>query len=292
MKIDYSVKMKYEIKATIPTIQYGNIRPTLTQGEDDSGEDFEKEALERIESLWSTYGEKPLVSKTENGEAVGEKITSFTGEELFYDDDTHIYTDLDGNKLLSGSAYAASVTPKFNKEVMIPKTAKAWDVPEEALDAIWGTSGDIATSYGTSIHNALETYHRYKELGAKIEKKKELDYNYVLPKNEHIRDIVLDFDKQFGTDATVEVLVSDLKNKRAGQIDRLTILDEKKKVCRVGDYKFVTEMDKKKLLKYQHQLSFYAHILMSDGWSIEGIDIYHHNGEWEKIELDVLDLVT
>jgi RecB family exonuclease len=76
----------------------------------------------------------------------------------------------------------------------------------------------------------------------------------------------------------------------AGTIDRLAITGDKK--CRVGDYKTNNEMDAKKLLKYQKQLSYYAHILMNKGWTVEGLDIYYLNAEdgWSVETLTVLEL--
>jgi hypothetical protein len=165
-------------------------------------------------------------------------------------------------------------------------------VTEKDLEDIWQMSTDISTGYGTAIHKALEAYHKYHEIGAFVKEKKDMEFNYVLPKNKFIRDIVRDFVDQFGADALSEVMVSDVANLRAGQIDRLQIVDPVKKVCRVGDYKTNNDLDSKKLKKYQHQLSFYAHILNNKGWTVEGLDIFHHNGEvWERIPLDVLDLV-
>ena len=114
----------------------------------------------------------------------------------------------------------------------------------------------------------------------------------MLPKNAYLRQVVDGFISQFGTSALPETVVSDVKNGRAGTIDRLEIIDAESKVCRVGDYKTNIELDKKKLLKYQKQLSFYAHILMAHGWTVTALDIFHldHNDGWSKIELDVLDL--
>lgn len=276
--------MKYEIEATIPVVQYGNIKPKFTIEEPHEAD----LAIDTISCLWRKYGEQPLPDKD-----VGEKVLSFTGEELLYDEVSHTYMDMDGNKLLSGSAYADRVSPKFDKEVLLPKTSKAWGVKEGVLEHIWELNSKISTDYGSAIHNALELYHRYDKEGNKIQEKKELEENYVLPKNSYLNGIVSEFVDKFGTDAEVEVLVSDIKNGRAGRIDRLTILDKDKKVCRVGDYKTNNEMDDKKQLKYQHQLSFYAHILMAHGWTVDGLDIYHHSSEgWIKLERPVLDLTS
>lgn len=76
----------------------------------------------------------------------------------------------------------------------------------------------------------------------------------------------------------------------AGMIDRLVITGDKS--CRIGDYTTNNELDKKKLLKYQKQLSFYAHILQNMGWKVEGLDLYYLNADdgWSLEVLDVLPL--
>lgn len=284
--------MEYKIETTIPVAQYGNMRQTLTPSKGQGIEDFQSEALKVVHDLWDKYGEKPLTQKVVTASDPGIKVLSFTGEELMYNDDTHVYTNMEGDVLQSGSYYSKDVMPKFDIDAIVPRTSKAWEVDPSDLKDVWKFAGDVATNYGSSIHAALEAYHLYKELGQSVMDKKELEFNYVLPKNKYLRDIVLDFEEKFGLTAEVEVLVSDIKNLRAGQIDRLEIIDAEKKICRIGDYKTNFELDKKKILGYQHQLSFYAHILMEHGWTVQGLDIFHLKDVWEKIELEVLDLVV
>ena len=193
--------------------------------------------------------------------------------------------------LVSGSGYANSVSPKFDKAMLLPKTAKSWGVAEDALGDIWDLQGQVSTEYGSSIHTALDIWHKYAPTGKKIQEKKGMDMNYVLPKNEHIKNIVLSFEEQFGSDALSEVLISDVGNLMAGRIDRLEILDSDGKVCRIGDYKTNNDLDDKKMLKYQHQMSFYAHILINKGYTVQGLDIFHYDGtKWVKTTLDILEL--
>jgi hypothetical protein len=280
--------IKYKLHAVIPTTQYGNLQPEIElEGEDKDA--LHKEASSFIEEIWKTYGSSQLVKNTTEGT----KVTSFTGEELIYNDTLHKYYDMHGNKLLSGSAYADKNSPKFDLEMMLPKVAKSWGVKEDDLNQLWKLNANVSTEYGTSIHTALEIWHKYNAMGSKIQSEKGEEFNYVLPKNKHIRDIVLSFDKSYGSSAEVEILISDVKRGMAGQIDRLEIIDASKKICRVGDYKTNNEIDKKKLDKYQHQLSFYAQILIAHGWTVQGLDIFHYDGlVWNKIELEVLDLIV
>lgn len=274
--------MKYKIEATIPTTQYGNIRPTFeieNQGE-------EEQALAELNKLWDRYGESTLKDK----QSGGTEVETFTGEKIIWNKSTHTYTDLQGNVLLSGSKYANDHSPKFDLEMMVPKTAKSWGVPEDDLRNIWKFTGDIANHWGSAVHSALELYHNYHKVGKQIADQKELEQNYVLPKNSYLRKIVLEFIELAGTDAYCEVVVSDVANKMAGTIDRLVVTGEK--TCRIGDYKTNNEMDKKKLLKYQKQLSFYAHILQNKGWKVEGLDLYYLNADdgWSVETLEVLPL--
>ena len=274
--------MKTKIEATIPTTQYGNIRPTF---ELESVEE-EEEVLIALQNLWKRFGETPLKDKSGGGV----KVTSFTGEELIWNEATHTYTDMSGNVLLSGSKYADIHSPKFDMEMMLPKTAKAWNVAEDGIKNIWNFNRDISNHWGTSVHMALELYHKHNATGLQIQEQKKLEDNYVLPKNSYLRKIVKEFVEMAGTEALTEVLVSDVQNKMAGTIDRLVITGENK--CRIGDYKTNNEMDAKKLLKYQKQLSFYAHILINKGWIVEGLDLYYLNADdgWSLEILEVLPL--
>lgn len=280
--------MKYKLGAVIPTVQFGNLQPEIEL----EGEDLDvlhAEAMAHIGRVWRENGSAPLTVN----KAGGREILTFTGEKILYDDEAHRYTDLEGNELLSGSKYAERFGKKFDKGVMIPKTATSWGVDEKDLGDLWEMNAKISTEYGCSIHTALEVYHRFHVLGAKVQAAKNLPYNYALPKNAHIRKAVLAFVEAFGTDALPEIFVSDLKNKRVGQIDRLAVLDADNKVARVQDYKSNNDMDADKMTKYQNQLSFYAQILMAHDWTIEGLDIFHLTEKgWEKTELQVLPVIT
>lgn len=276
--------MRYKIEATIPVAQYGNIRPTFEVEE--SGD--EALAMEELKSLWNRYGESPLKEKGVVAGTQAVKLTTFTGEEVMWHEATHTYTDMSGKVLLSGSKYAEQKSPKFDMEMILPKTAKSWGVVEADLKDVWRINSEISTHWGSAIHQALELYHRYHALGNKVMEHKELEQNYVLPKNPFLRNIVESFVDEYGADALSEVLVSDVASGMAGTIDRLSVNGKK---VRIGDYKTNAEMDKKKMLKYQKQLSFYAHILNNKGYEVEGLDLYYINDDgWSLETLEVLEL--
>lgn len=274
--------MKYSIEATIPVVQYGNIKPLI---EVDSIE-AEEEALETIKRLWNRFGETAVKDKTGGGV----EVLTFTGEVIYYDDFNHIYTDVAGNKLLSGSKYAEKFSPKFDKASILPKTAKSWEVVEADLDDIWKLNSDISTNFGNAVHKALELAHKHWATGAKIQDKKSLDANYIFPKNKYLADIVNKFVVRFGLEALPEVVVSDVPKGMVGTIDRLQV-DMDTKQVRVGDYKTNNELTSKDIAKYQKQLSFYAHILNNRGYTVTGLDLFHWDGEdWVLKELEIVPL--
>lgn len=231
------------------------------------------------------------------------KVETFTDEVILYDDISHTYKTLDNQIMLSGSAYAHNFTRDFPREHMLKTLEAKWGVQAAILDDIWSMSGDISTSFGTSVHRGLELAHRYWEHGKIISGHKEIEANYCLPKHPVIRDIVLEFVEEFGTNALPEVFLSDSQRLMCGQVDRLELVDEEAKIARVQDYKTTLEKDSKgevspklskaKMTEYQHQMSFYAHILMGSGWQVPGIDLFVYdfiNKRWIKTELEVLPL--
>jgi hypothetical protein len=274
--------MKYTLEATIPTTQYGNIRPKFELENEGDVED----AYESLKSLWDRFGETPLKDKHQGGVV----IETFTGEQVIFNEKTHTYTDLQGNILISGSQYANEKSPKFDLELLLPKTAKAWGINEVELRKVWELNAEVSNFWGSAVHTALELYHNHHDLGSVVQDTKELEQNYVLPKNPILREMVLDFVEKFGVNAQTEVVVSDVANRMVGTIDRLEIIDEV--TFRVGDYKTNNEMDKKKALKYQKQMSFYAHTLQNKGYTVQGLDLFYYNHKegWQKTELELLPL--
>lgn len=288
--------IKYKLTAVIPCVQYGNLQPEI-ELEGENIDELHATAMAHIAEVWGKYGERPLKASTgqiEGNKGVsGVELKTFTGETILWNESEHAYYDLELNRLLSGSAYADRVSPKFDIGAILPKTAKAWGVDEISLADMWKLQGDISNEYGSSIHSALDIYHKYHNEGELVKNKKELGENYALPKNTHISNVVKSFSEMFGVSALTEVLISDVKNKMAGRIDRLEIIDKDKKVCRIGDYKTNNELDDKKLKKYQHQLSFYAKTLQNHGWTVTGLDIFHYDGDkWVKTELDLVEVVV
>lgn len=260
--------MKYTITAVIPVVQYGNMQPSI-EVEADTFEEAQALVMPHIEQLWEKYGEKPLPSK---GKA--KKIECFVGGHIFYDDDTHTYTNEKGDVYMSGSQYAKSLEKPFDMDRISQAMADKFGVEARDIKAMWKLKADISTGYGTAIHKALELYGRYESLAEAIEKTTHLH------DNPSIKTAVESFYASHkGEKAVNEVFIVDHEAKRAGQIDRLLILGDKK--CRVQDYKTNSNIEKS-LPTYWVQLQFYADILKANGWEVEGLDIFHYNGEWKE----------
>jgi len=209
-------------------------------------------------------------------------INTFTGEQVLYDEVSHIYKTLDGKKMLSGSAYKRSLEKPFPL-TMAKTVGDKYGMPEEDVRYMWKLNGDISSGFGTSVHKGLELYRKFRH--HKNEK------SYFLPKNPCIREIVEKF-PELDAEGHSEIMVSDVKNLRVGQIDWLNVLHALEKVGIPDDYK--SDADIAKNLKgHFHQLSFYAQILIAHGWTIPKVRVWNWDFEkkvWTVYESPVLDL--
>lgn len=254
--------MKYTIEATVPTTQYGNIRPKFEL----DNEEEESLALEKLHSLWAKYGEKPLNVSTgqiEANKGTLEQLISFTGEVILYNDFTHEYFSGDGKPLLSGSKYAQQFAKPFDVDAVSKAVAKkTGENPEEIINK-WNLTRDISSSYGTAVHDSVE----FMLLGGDIEK-----IPVVLrPAVQSIVDKVL----AYGMTPHLEVLVSNVKAGHVGRLDCLLIDGDKFKVL---DYKTNRELKKDKIEVYLKQLEFYRDILVAFGYQCTGIALIHNDG--------------
>lgn len=215
------------------------------------------------------------------------------------------------DRLISSTEYIKKFYDEFN--ISMAAARCNWGVSKEDIIDMWETGGNVSSGFGTSIHKALEYYLKFKDKGDIIQKeainKKTGEPKYkenpALPKHPILKNIVVSFfDKFYNESGTYlsEVFISDVLNGYCGTIDRLEITGDKK--CRIQDFKITTEAEKinknlrykepfndlpkNKLSKYQLQLSFYANILQSFGWVVEGLDIYNYENTWRYYNLEVL----
>lgn len=224
---------------------------------------------------------------------------------------------------MSGSKFPEQFYQPFDREGILAAMAEKYNVDADAIEAMWNLNNEASTGYGTAIHAALENYDRNFKLGDKTKfvkefKTKPTEYgpNRALSKNPFIKKIVEDFQDKFGGDyeRLSEVFIWDAGLKLCGSIDRLMVVDRKKKIVRIQDFKTDGDIHEKKyqladspfkdkmgneLLDYHWlQLSFYAFLLEIKGYTIDGLDIYWLNpnklceGEnaWEEFSSKPIDI--
>jgi len=293
----------YKLKATIPTCSYGNLQPEIEVDSTDIDKASEF-ALDHIKELHSRFSDAPLKETTQQVSEVV-KLESFNEDlTIEFDKNKHTYEDY-----ISGSVYASKFYKKFDGKSIAKNCEKSWGVPAQDIQDLWSSNAKVATDFGTIIHRTLEHYFNYESIASKISKARDDDENKAMPKHPILKSIIEGFTiiDKFEGEIMTEVFVTDKKNKRCGQIDRLLILDKEKKVCRVQDYKVnigaeeessnmkamkpYDELPPNKLTKCQIQLSFYADILEQTGWTVEGLDAFYLEDEWKHYSLDKLDII-
>lgn len=272
------------VGAVIPTAQYSNINPVITIEVDDDIEEAKALALSHIVDISQTYAEEGKAlqggSKTVSGTL--KKVDCLVGGSVLYDEVNHIYTNEAGDKYLGGSTYAKQFEKPFDIGAIASKMEAKSGIPAQTIKDIWALKGSASASFGSAIHQALEMYGKYAEASKTLEKE------YHLSAIPMVKDIVSSFFSGRETEkALYEPMVVDHDRKWAGQIDRLLIVDESKKLCRVQDFKTNGELKADKKEVYWHQLSFYSSILAKGGWTVQGLDIFHWAGKWSEFNNEV-----
>lgn len=279
-------KVKYGVTATVPVAQYANLQPTV-EVEADSIEEAEAIVLPYIEEFFNKYSDKAKIGAAKNVQSKTRILEKdIFGNEIYYDDSIHEYTNTLGEIYLGGSTYAAQFEAPFNGEMISGKMVKKAGLDEEvgqAIQDMWRLKADASASLGTAIHSALELYGKYREVAESVGKETHVHDNTILNK------AVLSFYKEHPvtTEIEYEALIVDHKMKRAGRVDRLEYDEDG---VWVTDFK--TNFDvKKSIKKYWRQLSFYAAILKANGLTVKGLKIYHYaNDTWVTIEGKVIDI--
>lgn len=279
------------LKATIPTGQYANVIPEL---EIELGESSYEEArdwgLKHLQDIQALVGEKPLtihdVTVIQPQSDKLERLTDIDGITVYMNRDAHTYQNKDGVGLLSGSTFAHKFVADFPKDRISGAMASKAGVPQDDILHMWETNAEASTSLGSAIHAALELYGKYKDTSLAVKGSVES----VSHNNPFLKAIQkLFYAERLDEAALYEAFVADDELLICGFIDRLLIVDAKRKIARVQDYKTNPNIIKKKdilppfkgtienteLGAYWLQLSFYAYILARKGWIIEGLDIFN-----------------
>lgn len=176
-----------------------------------------------------------------------------------------------------------------------------------------------------AIVNAKKHFNRFKTVGKTIQKARGEKLNYALPSHPDIVKlitgeysvseycmeilqgaIVMIESLGYGGESIQEPLLTKKDINAGGFADRVFIVDKKKKICRVQDYKVQKDpsvIDKRRYRYYDEmedlernvlsghtiQLNFYALMLELDGWTVEGLDLFVRADEWMHFELELFD---
>lgn len=250
-------------------------------------------------NIYIEYERKVRTDRTPNAVLVKD----FFGNEIFYDDVLHEYTNSLGEIYLSGSAFAGD--DEFDADYWAADAVKRYSLPEDFKDkikAMWQTNGNASRAFGTALHAAIELYGEFHhvadiiDMDLKTGKRKKLDAktpkNSALSKLPYLNKVA----KKFFTKARLketayyEVLIVDHKNKRAGRIDRLLV--DKKGLFSVRDMKTNNKLAPKDLRGYVKQLSFYADLILANGKELakNPIMVHHWNeNAWKDVPLEKIN---
>lgn len=255
---------KFKITATVPVGQYANIMPEI-EVEAETFEEARSVAMAKLEEIWDQYGVVPLKKKTDKGV----ELECFTGGSIWFNKETHTYTNDKGEKYLSGSVFAHQSEKPFDSVAVSEAYARKNGGEAQYYRSQWQLNGDCSSGFGTAIHAALELYGTYG----------------VTHKHPFLKSVVEGFYVAHkGEQAVYEAVIANHELLHCGTVDRLLIVDEKKKICRVQDFKTDADLDKK-LPLYKKQLKFYAEIMEAAGWKVEALELFHWAGQWKEVVL-------
>jgi len=305
---------KYKLGATIPTCSYGNLQPVI-ELEGESLDEMKEFALDHMKSLYSRFSEKGELTEKNTKTFVADPNTIFpiSFNEKLEDRDLERNSDhkyfYQGKRLESGSKYASSFYKKFEAEGIAKNCEKSWGVPAQDIQDMWKSGGDVSSDFGSAIHQALEHYFNHRDTAKIIGENKKDDDDRAMPKHPILKKIVTDFVELAKIEDTVvtEAFVTDVKGGRCGQIDQLIVIDEKKKICDIHDFKINIESEdinsnmkakapydtlpNNKLTKYYIQMKFYKEVLEATGWTVRNLKAFVYEDEWKMFDLTNLEIV-
>lgn len=234
------------------------------------------------------------------------KLKSFNeGKEILFDVEKHEYT-YKGKKLKSATTFVKDFEDTFDGQKVSSRCADKWGVDQDMLLDMWDSNGKAASLFGTAMHAIMEHYFTYKNFGGEVMLAADKDNNAAMPNHPFLQQVIAGIEEiRVHGESYQEALVSSVKYGICGLVDDLYIVERKKKICRIRDYKFTYDIlvNKKeldapfeylganKLAKYYLQLCFYGFLMQLSGWTVEGIDIFNWDGQWHIHTLEGPDLM-
>lgn len=237
-------------------------------------------------------------------------IASFNEEGVVinFDEKPHTYT-YQGRILKGATTFIKKYIEDFDSETIAGRCEQHWGLPKKYIKDAWALSGDLAASFGTGIHKALEFEYLYR-----FHTKKNGERCFTI-KHPVIKRIVEEFFVMYnniGFEGEVfpEALISSVRHDQCALADRILVIDRAEKICRIQDYKVNHSVEKKgsitlknlppnfkslpttKLTKMSLQLKVIEQMLSLSGWTVLGFDIFVYNEGWEYYEIDPLEGFT
>lgn len=293
---------KVTLGATIPVAQYANLQPVY-EIEGATIEEAMEEALGHVKVLWDRTSSQPLnINRGQSEAPHGEiKRCRMSGTEVIFDPIAHTYHDRQGNRYLGGSTFASRYKKPFPGETIAGKMAAKHGVEAQHILDMWKLNAEASTTFGTSVHAALQLYGEYLELSKSV---KDGSDESALTSNPVLRPIVEAFftEARRAETAYYEEFVADAKTLSCGLIDRLVVEEDG---LWVEDFKTNASVEKEETILppfkdvvpgnslgvYILQLSYYGAILQRHGRTVKGLRIHHWTGsEWITYEYEIVDL--
>lgn len=210
----------------------------------------------------------------------------------------HVYTDMQTNTNLTGATtFIKRYIEQFDTEKVSKNCEKQWGLDCDYIKDSWSMNGEISSTFGTSLHMALEFEDKYR-----YNLKKNGDRCFQI-KHPMIKKIVYDFflyAKNIGLKGKPypEALISDTENGICALADRLIVTDPIKKECILCDYKVNYDYDvlgkenfinlpeqinlpTNKLSKLALQLRFQEQMLEKTGWTVTMKLAFVYELEWK-----------
>lgn len=221
-----------------------------------------------------------------------------SGDIAYFDPVEHVYRDEHGDKFLSGSVYAHMFGYEFDRKANSERRADILGVSPEYMLEYWQSKTEIAQTFGTALHKAMEHYGKYRKFSHVDERPLGI-HKTLLPIVESF------YRKRHHETALYEAPVVDTLNLRSGLIDRVVITGPKR--CIIEDFKTNGDIHKNfgephlkppvdflpnsAFGEYHLQLNFYRDIVEQAGWTVEALRIHWWTGEeWETIEIEMFDI--
>lgn len=220
---------------------------------------------------------------------------------IYFDEENHEAYDVNGNRLLSGSRLEDQYQQKDGLEYAAKALSAKTGVFTEDLRGLWEAKGEIAASYGTLIHRAIELAYKWFPTIYDLDSNLEEEQNYLRLAPPVIGEILNKYfkfreenDPHHYTKVETEVRVK--YGKFTGIIDNLCI-DEDNKTFFICDYKVIQKLKdvkygNKKMKKYTLQQNLYRYIMEQAGYQCLGMYLHIWDGTaWKQEELEVVDIL-